>query len=249
MAEPAEYLSVAAFGMRWDGRPRIIKAEALSAVEAAAALVAAAEAKAAGIVRDAERVHAERRRQGLEEGRAEAAREALARLAAETAALDAHYAAIEHDMGELLAGVMRRLAGEFTDEEKILVAVQGAFAKFRKTNSVRIGLHPDAMIHKARIEAMIREAAPSLQFLDIVEEPALAADAVLIEAPIGRVETSLSREIEAAAAALTGTNPVPATGEPASGGTATLDEDVRRHTPAPAPDRHEDDVNGMDGTR
>lgn len=204
MAEPAEFLSVEAFGMRWDGRPRIIKAEALSAVEAAAAIIRAAEARAAEILRDAETVHAERRRQGYEEGRAEAEREALARLATETAALDARYARLEHDLGELLAGVMRRLAGEFTDEQKILVAVQGAFSKFRKTNSVRVGLHPDATVHKARIEAMIREAAPSLQFLEIVEDAALAPDAVLIETPIGRVETSLGLEIDAIVSALTG---------------------------------------------
>ncbi len=204
MAERAEFLSVEAFGMKWDGRPRIIKAEALSAVEAAAAIVRAAEARAAEILRDAEAVHAERRRQGYEEGRAEAERETLARLAAETAALDARYADLEHDLGELLAGIMRRLAGEYSDEQKILVAVQGAFSKFRKTNSVRVGLHPDAMVHKTRVEAMIREAAPSLQFLDVVEDPALAPDGVLIETPIGRVETSLALEIAAIASALTG---------------------------------------------
>ncbi len=204
MAELAEFLSVEAFGMKWDGRPRIIKAEALSSVEAAAAIVRAAEARAAEILRDAEAVHAARHRQGYEEGRVAAEREALARLTAETAALDARYAALEHDLGEVLAGVMRRLAGEFTDEQKILAAVQGAFSKFRKTNSVRIGLHPDAMIHKARIEAMIREAAPSLQFLDIVEDPVLACDAVLIETPIGRVETSLVREIAEVMAVIVG---------------------------------------------
>ena len=115
MAEPAEFLSVEAFGMKWDGRPRIIKAEALSPVEAAAALIRTAETRAAEILRDAEAVHAERRRQGYQEGREAAEREALARLAAETAVLDARYAALEHDVGELLAGVLRRLAGEFTD--------------------------------------------------------------------------------------------------------------------------------------
>ncbi len=226
MAEPAEYLSVEAFGMQWDGRPRIIKAEALSSVEAAAALIRSAEARAAEILRDAEDVHAARRREGYEEGHAAAEREAAARLVAETAALETRYAALEHDMGEMLAGVLRRIAGDFTDEQKVLVAVQGAFAKFRKTNSVRVALHPDAMIHKATVEAMIREDAPSLQFLDIVEDASLAPDAVLMETPIGRVETRLMQEIEAAAAVLQGKAPVVSKDEAG----ASEDGDVSRRT-------------------
>ncbi len=204
MSEMADFLSVEAFGFAWDERRRVIKAESVSAVEAAAAIVRTAELRAARILQDAEQVYRDRHREGYETGMADAKQAALERVLAETSEIDAHFRSIEDSLADMMAATLRRLVGDFTEDDKVRITVQGALQKFRRTTSVRISLHPDAPARKEEIEAVVRAMVPSLQFIDFIDDPSLPPEDVLVETPIGRVQTCLDKEIELIGRALAG---------------------------------------------
>lgn len=184
--------------------PQVLSAEDVGALEAATALVRAAEERAAAILGGAEAAREARRREGYAAGLEEAGREALRRLLGEAAALDAGLAALEADLAELVAACVRRLMSDFDDRARAEAVVRDGLKRMRREKRAELRVSPAQFAAlKASIGAIAAEF-PEVELVDVVEDPDLAPPAVVLETRVGRVEANVSAELEALEALLRG---------------------------------------------
>jgi flagellar biosynthesis/type III secretory pathway protein FliH len=185
------------------GPRRRIAAELWQAGERAAALLACAEAEAAGLRRDAcaelEARRAEAEAHGYQAGLARAA----AALLEGEARRDAALGAAEDELLDLALELARRLVGERL--ERAPEAVRGAAAEAlqaaRGRRRVSLHLHPEAA------EALGREVGPlgalaALPAVELVADPALGRGDVLVETEAGAVDGRLEVRLAALREAL-----------------------------------------------
>lgn len=192
------------FGYALPAGAQMLDARAVEAMDAAAGLVEAAELRAAAIVGDAEAAHEAERRRGYAAGLEEAGREALRRLLDEGAALDAGLAALEAELAGLVASCVRRLMSDFDDLARAESVVRDALKRIRREKRAELRVSPAQFAaFKSSIGALVAEF-PEMELVDVVEDPSLAAPAVVLESRVGRVEADVSAELEALDALLRG---------------------------------------------
>lgn len=181
----------------------LVRADAENAATATRVL-AEAEAEAARIHAAAEEVYESERARGLAEGRAEAAREAAARLVAEGAALDAALAATEAQLAALVSGAVRRLIGDLGDAEAVRRTVRTALDAIRTEKQARLHVAPAAVAAAREAVAAARADLPAVDFIDVVEDPALSASDLRLESDLGIVQFVLDDTLADLTALLTG---------------------------------------------
>lgn len=177
--------------------PHLLPRATVESLDAAAGLLRAAEARAADLVAAAEQAYADRCAEGYAAGLAEAAREALRRLAEENAVLDAGLRACEADLARLVADCTRRLMADFDDQARAEAVVRDALRHMRREKRAELRVAPGQFAaFKASVEE-IRSGFPDMELIDVVADPALAPPRVVLESRIGRVEADLDASLAA----------------------------------------------------
>jgi len=188
---------------------RILPAPVVGAMEQAAAILAAANARAAALVREGEELRAEARRQGYADGRDTAAAElteTLAAAAREAAAVRAQGAPATMQLaGRLAAKMAEKIVGRAVTLAPEIMAeiVAGALASCRPgAGTVRVRIHPDdlAAVEARRAALEAGAPAPALAF---VADEAVGRHGCVIETAQGRVDARLETQLAALERALT----------------------------------------------
>lgn len=173
----------------------VLKREAVDAVARAEDIVAAAEARAAEIIRDAEAVHAAEKERGYREGKAEAAREALAAAIADQAALDAALARVEADLANLVIAAMRHILAEMEPLPVAQELARAGLRKMRQERRAQLFVAPSlAEGMRGTVEA-ITAHFPEVELLDVVEDPTLEPPSVVVQSSLGKVSCVLEDAI------------------------------------------------------
>ena len=181
----------------------LIRAEAEKAATATQ-LLAEAKAEAARIRAAAEDVYESERARGLAEGRAEAAREAAARLVAEGVTLDAALAGTEAQLAALVSGAVRRLIGDLGEDESVRRTVRTALEAIRAEKQARLHVAPAAVPAARKAVSAARAELPAVEFIDVVEDPALSGSDLRLESDLGIVQFVLDDTLSDLTALLTG---------------------------------------------
>ncbi len=195
MEKMAEFLSLRHFGFQWNEQPRLIKAEDVSHLRMAEALIDTAKMEAEKIHADAAKAYDDQYRKGFEAGVADAKHAMAQHIVDESAQLEAHLETIETEIRSLVTTTIRKVLSDLTDEDKINVLLNAGIQKLRKASSLRVLIAPDQLHLKDEIAALIESMAPSVKFVEISEDESVEPNHMIIESPLGRIDTSIENEI------------------------------------------------------
>jgi len=192
---------------------RIVPAPVLAAVEQAAAILAAANARAAALVREGEELRAEARRQGYADGRDAATAElteALAAAAREAAGVraQAEPAALRL-AGRLAAKMAERIVGRMVEIEPdalTAIAAQALAASRARAGLIKLRVSPG---DRAALERDDARRALLARFddgveLEIIADPAIGRGGCVVETATVRLDARLETQIAALERAIAG---------------------------------------------
>lgn len=180
------------FALRLPEGAGLLAVEDLAPVARASELLAEAEARAAAIVAEARAVFEAEKRRGFEEGLAEARREALQMLIAESRELDAAIRSVDRDLTDIVVSAVRKIVEDFDDVTKAEAVVRTGLRKMRKARRAELQVPRALAPHfRERIGAIVAEF-PDCDHVDVVESDELSGSDVVLETAIGRVEGDLA---------------------------------------------------------
>ncbi len=108
-----------------------------------------------------------------------------------------YFAKVEAQMVDLVMEAVRRITNDFDDRKKVEKVVKNSLAMVRNQRQILVKVHPEqAMGIRDQVESF-KQAFPGIEQIEVVPEHKLAQDACVIESDIGRVEASMSGQIEA----------------------------------------------------
>ncbi|WP_199823850.1 hypothetical protein [Labrenzia sp. OB1] len=175
----------------------VIKARDFDTLGDAQSVVLAAKSKARQIIEDAEKTYEREKERGYQDGRDLAEKEALGRLLSEQSYLDGKLKDLETDLAKLVKFLVRKVIAGFDDTAIIESVTASALQKMRRENSVQIHLPTSLVEGFEPIVGRLKEAFPSIQTVEIVEDSDLAPPNLIVESRTGRVECNLALELDA----------------------------------------------------
>ncbi|MBR2981837.1 MAG: HrpE/YscL family type III secretion apparatus protein [Kiritimatiellae bacterium] len=177
---------------------RLVKASEARTACDARAVIAAAEAEAAGIVEAAKAAFEEERRKGyargLEDVRGEVSRRKL-ELAAESAAF---MESVEGKMGDIVMNALRKCVDEIGERELVVRIVRKVMrAVVRSQRQITLRVAPD-MVGAVRsgMESILADF-PHLDEVDVQEDARLKGAACAVETAAGIADASIETQLAA----------------------------------------------------
>lgn len=176
----------------------VVKADEAAAVATAADVIAAAETEAAKVAEDAKAAYeAEKARgyaDGLEKGRLEILQQKLD-LVDESASFMER---TEQAMADIVIKALKKFVAEVGDKEVVVEIVRKSMRTIvRNQRQIRVKVAPEQLENvKARMKAIVQEF-PSLNYVDVVEDPRLSPTACVVETDAGSVEASVEGQLAA----------------------------------------------------
>ena len=177
---------------------RVVKAADAATVRSAAEIVAAAEAEAARIREDAKAAFEEERRKGyekgLQDGKLEISMQKLELVDSSVAFMES----VEQKMAEVVMKALRAFVVEVGDEEMVVQIVRKTMnAVIRTQRQVTLKVAPE-MVEAVRSRvAEVRVAYPTVDTLDVVEDPRLKGAACILETEAGVADASVETQLAA----------------------------------------------------
>lgn len=177
---------------------RVVKAADAATVRSAAEIVAAAEAEAARIREDAKAAFEEERRKGyekgLQDGKLEISMQKLELVDSSVAFMES----VEQKMAEVVMKALRAFVVEVGDEEMVVQIVRKTMnAVIRTQRQVTLKVAPE-MVEAVRSRvAEFRVAYPTVDTLDVVEDPRLKGAACILETEAGVADASVETQLAA----------------------------------------------------
>ena len=177
---------------------RVVKAADAATVRSAAEIVAAAEAEAARIREDAKAAFEEERRKGyekgLQDGKLEISMQKLELVDSSVAFMES----VEQKMAEVVMKALRAFVVEVGDEEMVVQIVRKTMnAVIRTQRQVTLKVAPE-MVEAVRSRvAEFRMAYPTVDTLDVVEDPRLKGAACILETEAGVADASVETQLAA----------------------------------------------------
>ena len=177
---------------------RVVKAADAATVRSAAEIVAAAEAEAARIREEAKAAFEEERRRGYEKGLADGKLEISMQKLDLVDSSVAFMESVEGKMAEVVMKALRTFVVEVGDEEMVMQIVRKTLnAVIRTQRQVTVKVPPDKVeTVKARV-AEFRASYPTVETLDVVEEPRLKGAACILETEAGVADASVETQLAA----------------------------------------------------
>jgi flagellar biosynthesis/type III secretory pathway protein FliH len=182
-------------------------------MEQAAAIIAAANTRAAALIRDGEALRAEARRQGYADGREAAAAELTGTLAA--AALEASRERLQAEpaamrlAGRLAARMAERIVGravELAPDTFTEIAVQALAATRARAGLIKLRVNPDdrAALERDEARRALLARFDGVVELEIVGDAAIDRGGCVVETATVRLDARLETQIAALERAVAG---------------------------------------------
>ena len=192
----AGYYRLRELGFQLASGAQILPKERFEPVDAAAALIEEAEAKAARIVEVSREEFVREQIRGYEEGRMRAELEAVQWLLGEEHLLEQRLSEIEKQIASIVMVCVRRLVDGFDDRQKAESMVRAALRQMRREKRAELRVSSEQLAEmKASIGSIIRDF-PEVELVDVVEDSSLCAPQIILETKIGRVEADIGRSLE-----------------------------------------------------
>ena len=177
---------------------RVVKAADAATVRSAAEIVAAAEAEAARIREEAKAAFEEERRRGYEkwlaDGKLEISMQKLDLVDSSVAFMES----VEGKMADVVMKALRTFVVEVGDEEMVMQIVRKTLnAVIRTQRQVTLKVAPEVVgVVRSRV-AEFRASYPTVETLDVVEDPRLKCAACILETEAGVADASVETQLAA----------------------------------------------------
>ena len=177
---------------------RLVKATDVATVRSAAEIVAAAEAEAARIREEAKAAFEAEKKRGYEEGLAEGKMEiAMQKLDLVDSSV-AFMENVEQKMAGVVMKALKSFVVEVGDEEMVVQIVRKTMnAVIRTQRQVTLKVSPEVVGEVRSRVADLRAAYPTIETLDVVEDPRLKGTACLLETEAGVADASVETQLAA----------------------------------------------------
>ena len=177
---------------------RLVKASEVATVKSADDIISAAEAEAARIREEAKAAfEAERKRgydKGLQDGKMEIAMQKLEQVDQSVAFMEA----VEGKMADVVMKALRSCVEEIGDKEMVMNIVRKTMkAVIRTQRHVTLKVAPEMVATVKERVAGLRSDYPTVESLDVVEDPRLKGPACILETEAGVADASVETQLAA----------------------------------------------------
>lgn len=173
----------------------IVKAGEQRSLFEARELIDAAAARAEQIIGEAQGAYDAERERGFKEGMEAARLEQAEKMIENVGRAIDYFARVERDAIALVMTGVRKIIGDFSDADKVVIVVRGALAAVRNQKQITLRLHPDdAGAVRQRIDEIL-SYFPAIGFIDVIADGRVGTAACILETDIGLVETSLEGQL------------------------------------------------------
>ena len=181
-----------------DSARRLVKADEVATVASAAEVLSAAEAEAARIAEAAKARYEEERQRGYEKGLADGKSEILQQKLELLNESIRYVESVETAMADLVMKALRKCVGEIGDEKLVVQIVRKAMnAIVRSQQQVTVRVAPAMVgVVKARVTELMKDF-PSVNFIEVVEDPRPQGASCVVETATGMVEASIDSQLDA----------------------------------------------------
>jgi len=175
----------------------VLRAGDRRAFNEAVALLEGARNEAAAIVTAARQAYEAQRKRGYSDGQAQWQAERAQWLLRQRDETMTYIDTVEAQIVEVVLGSLRRIMSSYDDDERAVIVVRSALDAVRQQKQVTLRLHPrDAEVVRARMESLMA-SYPAMDYIDVVEDDAVARGSCRLETEIGTVQTSIDAQVEA----------------------------------------------------
>ena len=177
---------------------RLVKASEVATVRTADEIIAAAEAEAARIREEAKTAFEEEKKRGYEKGLADGKMEiAMQKLDLVDSSVK-FMESVEGKMADIVMKALKSCVVEIGDSEMVVQIVRKTMkAVIRTQRQVTVKVAPEMVDSvKARVDAL-RAEYPTIETLDVVEDPRLKGPACILETEAGVADASVDTQLAA----------------------------------------------------
>ncbi len=177
---------------------RLVKAAESATVRSAEEIIAAAEAEAARIREEAKTAFEEEKKRGYEKGLADGKMEiAMQKLDLVDSSVK-FMESVEEKMADIVLKALRSCVVEIGDKEMVFQIVRKTMkAVIRTQRQVTLKVAPEMADSVRERVAILRAEYPTVETLDVVEDPRLKGAACVLETEAGVADASVDTQIAA----------------------------------------------------
>lgn len=182
---------------RVDCSEKVIKGQDFWAHRKSRQAISDAMAQRDAILRSAQAAFEAEKKRGYKEGRDAARVEQSAHMIDIISQTVDYFSKVEVQMVDLVMEAVRRIANDFDDRDKVLKVVRNSLSLVRNQKFITVKIHPSQSAVIGESIKGLLDAYPAIEHIDIASDAGLPEDACIIESDIGRIEASMSGQIEA----------------------------------------------------
>ena len=177
---------------------RLVKAADAATARSAADILAAAEAEAARIREEAKAAFEAEKQRGYEKGLADAKLEMAMKKLELVDSSVAFMESVERKMADVVLKALKTFTVEVGDEAMVLQIVRKTMsAVIRTQRTVTLKVAPEMKPAVAARVAELKAAYPTIETLDVVEDPRLTGTACVLETEAGAADASVETQLAA----------------------------------------------------
>jgi type III secretion protein L len=177
---------------------RLVKAADAATARSAAEILAAAEAEAARIREEAKAAFEAEKQRGYEKGLADAKLEMAMKKLELVDSSVAFMESVERKMADVVLKALKTFTVEVGDEAMVLQIVRKTMnAVIRTQRTVTLKVAPEMKPAVAARVAELKAAYPTIETLDVVEDPRLTGTACVLETEAGVADASVETQLAA----------------------------------------------------
>ena len=177
---------------------RLVKASEVATVRTADEIIAAAEAEAARIREEAKAAFEEEKKRGYEKGLADGKMEiAMQKLDLVDSSVK-FMESVEGKMADIVMKALKSCVVEIGDKEMVVQIVRKTMkAVIRTQRQVTLKVAPEMVESVKERVAALRAEYPTIESLDVVEDPRLKGPACILETEAGVADASVDTQLAA----------------------------------------------------
>ena len=177
---------------------RLVKAADAATARSAAEILAAAEAEAARIREEAKAAFEAEKQRGYEKGLADANLEMAMKKLELVDSSVAFMESVERKMADVVLKALKTFTVEVGDEAMVLQIVRKTMnAVIRTQRTVTLKVAPEMKPAVAARVAELKNSYPTVETLDVVEDPRLHGTACVLETEAGVADASVETQLAA----------------------------------------------------
>ncbi|MBF0320067.1 MAG: HrpE/YscL family type III secretion apparatus protein [Nitrospirae bacterium] len=176
---------------------KIIKASEYAEILKANEAIAAANTRAAEIIRESQTAYEAAKAKGYEDGMEEAKQEKSVQLIDTATDVVNYMATVEAKVVDVVMKAVEKLIGQISDTGPVVETVHRSLGALMSQKQVVLRVNPaDAPELQARVSGILKDF-PKIQFVDVQTDPNITRGGCILESDAGTVDARMETQLKA----------------------------------------------------